>query len=104
MNEKEKYLFLDIAMNLNRLGEWVTEDYKNKKGRIDIILSQNREYINKLNISLLSDQSQKTFRHFLKIYPSLEEQIRKEDKWDLVLGENLMTWGNILTHKASLII
>ena len=104
MKEEEKYIFLDIAMNLNRLGEWVLEDYNNKKDRIEIILSHNRKYINKFDISVLSKQSQRTFRYFLKIYSSLETQIRENDKGDIILGESLMTWGNILTHKASLIV
>ena len=83
MKEEQKNIFLDFAVNLNRIGEWVCDDYAKKKNRIDIVLDQQRSYITKFNSSLLSDHSQEVFAHFLKKYPFLEEEIRKNYKKNL---------------------
>ncbi len=160
MNNKAK--ILDIAMNLNRVGNLAADDYEKKKKRIDIFLEETKEYIDSIDKSSLSNSFRKTFDKFLKEYFLLEKESKKkyliyikshceapdyeneteannkneavnyflnninynnEYKWsrdmvekDLLETENIktneeklkwaeemMTWGNILTHRVKII-
>lgn len=101
MNNKAK--ILDIGMNLNRVGNLAADNYEKKKKRINIFLEETKEYINSIDQDSLSESFKKTFAKFLKEYSLLEKEgIKKQDdqlKW----AETMMTWGNILTHRAKTI-
>lgn len=97
-----KALVLDIAMNLNRVGNWAVDNFAVKEKRIYFFLDQTTAYINSLNISSFSNKFKKTFDKFLSEYKLLN-QVKLNSKDNEVWGEKMMTWGNILTHRSKLI-
>jgi len=101
MDNKSK--ILDIAMNLNRLGNWAADGYKPKKERIITFLDNTTQYIRDLKKETLPPQFRRTFDLFLEKYKILEkagiEGPADSDKW----AEEMMAWGNILTHRSKLI-
>lgn len=97
MNKEE--ILLDIAMNLNRVGNWAADDFSGKKKRIVFFLEQTSAYINSLNQSAFSKKFMKTFERFLKEFNQLKKLKFKDP---LEWAEKMMTWGNILTHRAKL--
>ena len=101
MTSKDK--ILDIAMNLNRIGNWAADDYQGKKKRINLFLDQTNDYINTLDTSKFSKKFSKTYSNFIKNYSELEKIGRQGPKNPLFWAEDMMTWGNILTHRAKLI-
>lgn len=101
MNNKAK--ILDIAMNLNRVGNWAADGYQAKQKRIKFFLDQNRDLLKSLTVSSFPPRFQKTLRRFLQEYPSLEKTGKKCPKDELLWAEKMMTWGNILTHRSQLI-
>ncbi len=101
MNSRDKVL--DIAMNLNRIGNWAADGYDLKKKRILIFLDQNQEYMNSLKDSEVSDAFKKTLNKFLKEYKKLDKEGRNKPKDELLWAEKMMTWGNILTHRSKLL-
>jgi len=101
MSNKAK--ILDIGMNLNRVGNLAADNYDKKKKRINIFLEETKKYINSIDQDSLSESFKKTFSKFLKEYSLLEkEKIKKQDD-QLRWAETMMTWGNILTHRAKTI-
>ena len=96
-------LILDIAMNLNRIGNWAVDSFSVKEKRIYFFLDQTTEYINSLNSSSFSDKFKKTFDKFLSEYKSLTQEAKLNSKDNEIWGEKMMTWGNILTHRSKLI-
>ena len=98
-----KALILDIAMNLNRIGNWAVDNFAVKEKRIYFFLNQTTEYIDSLNISSFSDKFKKTFDNFLDEYKLLKQEIKLNPKDNEVWGEKMMTWGNILTHRSKLL-
>ena len=101
MSNKAK--ILDIAMNLNRVGNLAADDYEKKKKRIDIFLEETNEYIDSIDKSSLSKSFQRTFDKFLKEYLLLEKENIKTHAEKLYWAEQMMTWGNILTHRIKII-
>lgn len=101
MNNKAK--ILDIAMNLNRVGNFALDDYEKKKKRIGIFLEETNEYIDSIDKSSLSGSFRKTFDKFLVEYLHLEKENIKNHEEKLKWAEEMMTWGNILTHRAKII-
>ena len=101
MSNKAK--ILDIAMNLNRVGNLAADDYEKKKKRIDIFLEEIKEYIDSIDKSSLSKPFKKTFEKFLEEYLLLEKENIKTQQEKLYWAEKMMTWGNILTHRARII-
>ncbi len=98
-----KALVLDIAMNLNRIGNWAADNFKVKEKRIYFFLDQTTGYINSLNNSSFSNRFRKTFDKFLDEYRLLNQEIKLSSKDNEIWGEKMMTWGNILTHRSRLI-
>lgn len=94
---------LDIAMNLNRIGNWAADGYQVKRKRILFFLNQTSDYLKSLNSSMFSNPFKKTFDRFLKEYSLLEKEGIGGPKDELFWAEKMMTWGNILTHRAKLI-
>lgn len=100
MDTKAKVL--DIAMNLNRIGNWAADSFEFKKKRIFIFLDLTSSYLKSLDISSTSPDFQKTFQKFYKTYLLLVEDAKKGPKNTGDWAEQMMTWGNILTHRSKL--
>ncbi len=98
MNTKNK--ILDIAMNLNRMGNWAADGYDDKKERIKIFLDNTSEYIDKIDRVSLDDSFGKTYDRFIGEFPKLRIEGLKGPKEPLYWAEKMMTWGNILTHRS----
>lgn len=98
-----KTLVLDIAMNLNRIGNWAVDNFAIKEKRIHFFLDQTSGYINSLNNSSFSSKFKKTFDKFLDDYRLLRQEMSSNSKNNEIWGEKMMTWGNILTHRSKLI-
>lgn len=98
-----KHKILDIAMNLNRIGNWAADDYWGKQKRIEVFLNQTSKYLNDLDTVSLPESLRKTLIKFIRQYKKLENEGRNRPKDVLEWAEKMMTWGNILTHRASLI-
>ncbi len=96
-------LVLDIAMNLNRIGNWAADNFAVKEKRIYFFLDQTTGYIDSLNNSTFSDKFKRTFERFLKEYKLLNQEVKLNAKDNEIWGEKMMTWGNILTHRSKLI-
>lgn len=90
-----KQTVMDIAMNLNRIGNWSADDFDGNKKKIDVFINNTDGYI--LDVKGLDDKFKITWTNFMNAYSSMKENPRDN-------AENLMTWGNILTHRVSLII
>ncbi len=97
----QKALILDIAMNLNRIGNWAADDFEAKKKRIELFLSQTSTYIKNVEEFNFKEPFKSTFDKFLKEYQTMKNFDGEKDK--LVWAEKMMTWGNILTHRAKLV-
>lgn len=101
MDEKAK--ILDIAMNLNRIGNWAADGYDERKGRIKLFLDNTRVYINNLDTTNIPKKFEKTLLVFLKEFKKLQKEGKRGPKDTLYWAEQMMTWGNILTHRSKLI-
>ena len=98
-----KAKILDIAMNLNRVGNWAADDYNAKKERIKAFLGNTTGYIQSLEGSDIPPSFAQTFTDFTKAYPALEKEGLKGPSDPMGWAESMLTWGNILTHRAQLI-
>lgn len=101
MDTKSK--ILDIAMNLNRVGNFAADGYFKRQKRIKTFLNQTSAYINEISEKDLPKSLRRTYKNFLHHYKSLEKEGQNGPKDELVWAEEMMTWGNILTHRSSLI-
>lgn len=101
MDQKSK--ILDIAMNLSRIGNWAADGYKIKQKRITLFLDETTEYIKSLKQSSFPLRFKETLIKFLQEYSRLEKEGKTGPRDELEFAEKMMTWGNILTHRASLI-
>ena len=101
MNTKDK--ILDIAMNLNRVGNWASDDYRGKQKIISFFLDQTSGYLNSISAESIPDKFKSVFDRFIREYPELEKEGKEGPKDNLFWGEKMMTWGNILTHRSQLI-
>ena len=101
MSEKEK--ILDVAMNLNRVGNWAADGYKARQKKIVLFLNQTTKYINLLDVSNLPPPLKSSLSKFQQEYLQLEKEGLAGPKDPIAWAEKMMTWGNILTHRCSLI-
>jgi hypothetical protein len=102
-SDDKKAKILDIAMNLNRIGNWAADGYLVRKKRIKLFLGQITKEVEGLRFASFSFPFKKTFERFLREYSRLEKEGNNKPKDELFWAERMMTWGNILTHRASLI-
>jgi len=102
-SDDKKAKILDIAMNLNRIGNWAADGYESRERRIKMFLDETERLINSLQPDSFSLPFKKTFGKFLNEYKILEEEGRDKPKDALLWAEGMMTWGNILTHRVKLI-
>lgn len=91
---------LDIAMNLNRIGNWAADDFDGKEKRIKLFLDQTDQYIASVSKASLNQPFKKTFERFLEEYRILKHEGEGKPVDILAWAEKLMTWGNILTHRV----
>lgn len=100
MEKKQK--ILDIAMNLNRIGNWAADDYLGKQTRIQTFISNTTGYIKSLDRFSYKMPFKSTLKKFLQEYDKLQKE-SKNSKNPNLWAEKMMTWGNILTHRSKLI-
>lgn len=88
-------LTLNIAVNLGRLSRWAMEG---KESRINQFLIETEEYLNQLESTPKNKKFQPTFDSFKKNFFQLKNNIKLDQFW----AEDVLTWANILTHRAKL--
>jgi len=93
MNAKE--LTLNIAVNLGRVSRWAIEG---RRSRIDQFLAQTEEYLTALESVPKSPRFMPTYEWFKNDFRALRADIHLDADW----AESMLTWSNILTHRASL--
>lgn len=94
---------MDIAMNLARIGNWAADDFDGKQKRISMFLDQTGEYLGKMEFSGYSANTQKTLEKFAQEFPALRGQSPQSAEDKLRWAESMLTWANILTHRAKII-
>lgn len=86
-----KQIVLDIAMNLNRIGNWVADGYEKNSKKINTFIDNTDSYIDRVKIN--RQPFKRTWDTFLENYSKYKLNISNN-------AENFMTWGNILTHRS----
>ena len=94
---------LDIAMNLNRIGNWAADDFHSKEKRIKTFMGLTTQSIQKVEYSAFNETFKNTFERFRREYQVLEKEGLEGPKDTLYWSEKMMTWGNILTLRSKLI-
>lgn len=98
-----KAIILDIAMNLNRIGNFAADNFEKKQNRIQVFFQETSDYIQSIQQEHLPPSFKKTFFIFLNEYKKLKKELQENPQDKLAWAEAMMTWGNILTHRAKLI-
>jgi len=101
MDDKSK--ILDIAMNLNRVGNWAADGFTHRSKKIVIFLDNTRGYINEVTASKFDNKFGDIYKDFLNDFDRLDKEGREGPKDPLYWAEQMMTWGNILTHRSKFI-
>lgn len=92
---------LNISVNLSRISQWVFESYQSKKQLINKFLDQTESYLNDLVNQNTSEEFKPTLDRFIVEFEKLKKQtINEENK--LFWAERVLTWANILQHRAKL--
>jgi len=86
---------LNIAVNLGRLCRWAMEG---RKERVEQFLSQTEEYLEALESTPKSNRFLPTYEWFKHDFQRLSRDVHMDADW----AESMLTWANILTHRASL--
>ena len=90
-----KEITLNIAVNLGRLCRWAMEG---RKARLDQFLAETEEYVNALESAPKSDRFMPTYEWFKQDFESLSHNVQMNEDW----AESMLTWANILSHRAQL--
>ena len=88
-------LTLNIAVNLGRLCRWAMEG---RRARVDQFLVETEGYLKALESAPKSNRFLPTYEWFKKDFEVLSHNVQMDDDW----AESMLTWANILTHRASL--
>ncbi|OGZ97594.1 MAG: hypothetical protein A3I44_02850 [Candidatus Sungbacteria bacterium RIFCSPLOWO2_02_FULL_51_17] len=88
-------IVLNIAVNLGRMSRWAIDG---KHDRIDQFLDETERYMAELERAPKSVKFQKTFSAFKLYFASLKNNAPRDEAW----AEAMLTWGNILAHRAKL--
>jgi len=91
-----KELTLNIALNLGRLCRWAMEG---RRSRVEQFLAQTEEYVIALESAQKSPRFLPTFEWFKNDFKRLSQDVHMDADW----AESMLTWSNILIHRASLI-
>ena len=97
-----KAKILDIAMNLNRVGNWAADDYFGKKDRIKTFLFNTSDYLEEIKNIDFPSSIAGTMNTFKREYKALESEGISGPEDPIIWAEKIMTWGNILTHRSKL--
>lgn len=92
---KAKDISLNIAVNLGRIARWSQEG---KNVRVLQFLQETEEYLKLLEKTDKNPKFLPTFNSFKKQF----EVLRNNTKQDIYWAEDILTWANILTHRAKL--
>lgn len=90
-----KELVLNIAVNLGRISRWAMEG---KRARLEQFLTETKEFVQTLESAQKSKKFLPTYEWFKQDFERLCRNIRTDADW----SESMLTWANILTHRASL--
>jgi hypothetical protein len=90
-----RQLTLNIAVNLGRLCRWAAE---RRRSRVDQFLTETEGFVQALDAAPKSARFMPTYVSFRKDFDRLRSDVRMDDDW----AESMLTWANILTHRASL--
>lgn len=90
-----KDLTLNIAVNLGRICRWTMEK---KPARVQQFLTETEDYLRLLDSSPKNPRFEKTFQSFNRKFHILKNNVKQNDEW----AEEMLTWANILTHRAKL--
>lgn len=88
-------LTLNIAVNLDRVARFSIDG---REGRVDQFLKDTDHYVNELKSAPKNPQFVKTYQNFIKEYTLLKKSQNHNQDW----AEKVLTWSNILTHRAKL--
>ena len=88
-------IVLNIAVNLGRLCRWALEG---RKERVEQFLAQTEEYLKDLESAPKSERFLPTYEWFKHDFARLSQDVHMDADW----AESMLTWANILTHRASL--
>lgn len=90
---KAQDLVLNIAVNLGRMSRWALE--RNER-RIDQFLEESEMYLNELENMGVSARFKPTLEVFERKFKELKAGVKTDRDWP----EDVLTWANILTHRA----
>ena len=93
MNATE--ITLNIAVNCGRLCRWAMEG---RRARVDQFLAETEEFVKALETAPKSARFLPTYEWFKKDFELLRQNVQMNADW----AESMLTWANILTHRASL--
>ena len=88
-------IILNIAVNLGRLCRFAMEG---RKERVEQFLAQTEEYLQALESAPKSSRFIPTYEWFRNDFQRLSRDVHMDADW----AESMLTWANILTHRASL--
>ena len=88
-------IILNIAVNLGRLCRFAMEG---RKERVEQFLAQTEEYLKALESTPKSSRFLPTYEWFRNDFERLSRDMHMDADW----AESMLTWANILTHRASL--
>ncbi|KKU83218.1 hypothetical protein A2973_05725 [Candidatus Gottesmanbacteria bacterium RIFCSPLOWO2_01_FULL_49_10] len=91
---------MDIAMNLSRIGNWAADDFDGKQKRITIFLEQTNSYLRGIDITAYPKSTQEALTRFEQAFNTLRTQSPHTSEERLRWADTVLTWSNILTHKA----
>jgi hypothetical protein len=86
---------LNIAVNLGRLCRWAM---KGRRARVEQFLTETEEYVKALETVPKSSRFLPTYELFKKDFEILRHNVQMDADW----AESVLTWANILSHRASL--
>lgn len=98
-----KQQILDIAMNCTRIGNWAADGFDAKQKRIELFLNQTDGYVSALDPKQFPSRFAPTMQAFIPAFKSLYKEAKIKPANIEVWAEKMMTWGNILIHRASLL-
>lgn len=90
-------------MNLTRMGNWAADDYWAKQKRIATFMRQTSNDVATLRSATFGKRFERTFTKFDKEFRRLEAEAKDIPADTQTWAEQMMTWGNILTHRAKLL-
>ncbi|OGX23800.1 MAG: hypothetical protein A2787_05755 [Omnitrophica WOR_2 bacterium RIFCSPHIGHO2_01_FULL_48_9] len=90
-----KELTLNIAVNLGRLCRWAMEG---RRARVDQFLAETEGFVKALEAAPKSVRFMPTYEWFKKDFELLSHNVQMDANW----AESMLTWANILTHRAAL--